>query len=1006
MARELTFGNPTDTDHAAETAYITNWASVDEGGGSDNNTTAIAIGDDVSNDRLHGFIQIQMPEKPFEDANMEITNAELRLRSSNSGSPTAITVFLVNYPAGVLDYDNMSWTNYSSSATWQTSGATGETDVDKSTNYGLGNNGKIVVGTLANNTHTSLPLTGLVTSKKIDWGKTVDLSLQYTANSDSGIDTYNIPSPSYSTNVNHRPYVIITYKNNVPTPPVISVTSQKNGIDAFVNVTNEVNDADLTKLITCWNNGTSVAVTNNPNDVTDTGIKQFDSTNTTHLDAGALATENSAFSFAVFSCDDDVDNPTTSAGATISNVVTIKRPDVSSAVLFTDSACTSAISAGSDNVSIGEELYLKVVGTGGDFGGKCGAVLVNWDSGASDADDKYNRYEFTSSDTTSTNQVTIKHQFSKEGAFAVKVQVEDPRGFRSDKTALTGEPVDVGATAPVAVLKSSKTRVLNAKFADQDSAVLLTGSGSYAMGSNRKIKRFEYKYDAEKSVSISTHPTVVTSYTLDNDNTVFDRSSSKIAIADFEYGVNVETTVVKVYGLISKAADGSNVVDTDDTFSHYEYGVASISPHNGGNFAGRYGTSSSEFFKTVEIIVGTSVDIHDTTLRYTLAATTKLDSGTDLDESSNINSTVTNFTVDDGSKFSVGDEIQLNDEVMLITKIDANELYVHRGWAETTPGNHDDGLDIFITNRKINTNLRFVDSDTQASATAKQLQFGGLTFYQANDASGCTFTASSNTITVVNASTSASTGALGAVDTNDWFKMGFRVGDTISVGSTANNGTDAVPVTHVIRDISDTSGGAVKYDVITVDSISTDETVAAKIFKSDKFLSPLSIAIFDGGGIGEVTKIQMHAFDDSSFIGSDTSTSVDILTVEPTVLDLDSLADFAIGNYNITRQGGLNPQMPLGTRRYPVGNTRISLGIPQLVMDARILSQDTYRQIYNLIEGDTYDYVFFDSTKVDSNSAFRQLKLQLISGNIVKSPEYAGQYTANLTFSIIGEEVQ
>jgi len=257
------------------------------------------------------------------------------------------------------------------------------------------------------------------------------------------------------------------------------LTTLKNGIDAFVNVTNEVNDADLTKLITCWNNGTSVAVTNNPNDVTDTGIKQFDSTNTTHLDAGALATENSAFSFAVFSCDDDVDNPTTSAGATISNVVTIKRPDVSSAVLFTDSACTSAISAGSDNVSIGEELYLKVVGTGGDFGGKCGAVLVNWDSGASDADDKYNRYEFTSSDTTSTNQVTIKHQFSKEGAFAVKVQVEDPRGFRSDKTALTGEPVDVGATAPVAVLKSSKTRVLNAKFADQDSAVLLTGSGSY-----------------------------------------------------------------------------------------------------------------------------------------------------------------------------------------------------------------------------------------------------------------------------------------------------------------------------------------------------------------------------------------------------------------------------------------------------------------------------------------------------------------------------------------------
>ena len=1006
MAREIVFGNPSDTDHAAETAYITQWGAAESAGFTDFNDQAFSIGDDVQNDTHHGFLRIEMPEKPFEDANMEITNVELRLHSENTGTPTALTLFLINYPAGVLDYDNMSWTNYSSSGTWEGAGATGETDIDKSTNYGLGNNGKIVVGTLAHNTHTSLPLTGLVRTKKLDWGKTIDLVFHYTANSDGGIDFYNLTSPTYAADVNERPYVKITYKNNVPTPPVISVTPQKNGIDAFVNVTNEVNDADLTKLITCWNNGTSVAVTNNPNDVTDTGIKQFDSTNTTHLDAGALATENSAFSFAVFSCDDDVDNPTTNAGATKSNVVTIKRPDVSSAVLFTDSACTSAIGAGSDNVSIGEELYLKVVGTGGDFGGKCGAVLVNWDSGASDADDKYNRYEFTSSDTTSTNQVTIKHQFSKEGAFAVKVQVEDPRGFRSDKTALTGEAVDVGATAPVAVLKSSKTRVLNAKFADQDSAVLLTGSGSYAIGSNRKIKRFEYKYDAEKSVSISTHPTVVTSYTLDNDNTVFDRSSSKIAIADFEYGTNLGNTVVKVYGLISKAADGSNVVDTDDTFSHYEYGVASISPHNDANFAGKYGSSSSQFFKTVEIIVGTNVDVDDTTVRFTLAATTKLDSGTDLDESSNINSTVTNFTVDDGDKFSVGDEIQLNNEVMLITKIDNNELYVHRGWAETSAASHNDNLDIFITNRKINTNLRFVDSDTQGAATAKQLQFGGLTFYQANDASGCTFTASSNSITVVNASQSASTGALGAVDTNDWFKMGFRIGDTISVGSTVNNGTDAVPITHVIRDISDTSGGSVKYDVITVDSISTNETVAAKIFKSDKFLSPLSIAIFDGGGLGEVTNIQMHAFDDSSFIGSDSSTSVDILTVEPTVLDLDSLADFAIGNYNITRQGGLNPQMPLGTRRYPVGNTRISLGIPQLVMDARILSQDTYRQIYNLIEGDTYDYVFFDSTKVDSDSAFKQLKLQLISGNIVKNPEYAGQYTANLTFSIIGEEVQ
>ena len=120
-------------------------------------------------------------------------------------------------------------------------------------------------------------------------------------------------------------------------------------------------------------------------------------------------------------------------------------------------------------------------------------------------------------DTTSTNQVTIKHQFSKEGAFAVKVQVEDPRGFRSNKTALTGNAVNVGSTDPVAVIKCSKTKVLNAKYADQGSAVMLSGSGSYAIGSDRKIKRYEWGYDAEKSISDASHGTVVTAYATDNE---------------------------------------------------------------------------------------------------------------------------------------------------------------------------------------------------------------------------------------------------------------------------------------------------------------------------------------------------------------------------------------------------------------------------------------------------------------------------------------------------------
>lgn len=1005
---EYYLGNPSETDHAAETAYITKWGS-DESGSStpDFMDGGFTMGDDSGDDTHHGFFRIEMPERPFADKNMKITNVEAVWHSSNLNSPTTLTAYLINYSPSVLDYDNMSWENYRTGVTWETAGAKGDTDIDKSSDYGHGANGKIWVGTLSNNSFTYIPLTGLVEAKKLDWGKIVDIVFHYTANSDSGIDTYNVASPTYSTDVNNRPWIRITYENDLPTAPVISVTPQPNGIDAYVNILNDVNDGDLSKLITCWNNNTTVAVTNNPNDVTDTGIKQFDSTNTTHLDANSMATENSAYTFAVFSCDDEVDNPTANAGAVKSNAVTIKRPDVSSAILYTDSACTSALGSGADNVDIGEELYLKVIGTGGDFGGKCKAVLVNWDSATSDADSNYNRYEFTSTDTTSTNQVTIKHQFSKEGAFAVKVQVEDARGFRSDKTAITGNAVDVGATAPVAVIKCSKTKVLNAKFADQDSGVLLTGSGSYAIGSNRKIKRYEWIYDAEKSISDSTHPTVVTAYATDNDNTVFDKSSSKIALADFNYGDNLGATVVKVYGLVSKAADGSNVADTHDTFSHYEYSAASLSPYNGANYAGRYGTESSLYFKTVEIVVGTTVDADDNAgARYTLAATTALDSGTDVDEGSGVDASVTNFTVDDGSKFSVGDEIKIDSEVMLITKIATNELYVHRGWAHSTAATHGDNEDIYITNRKINTNIRLMDSDAVGSATSRQLGFGGHTYYEANNASGCTFTASANSITMVNNKYATSSGDTSGTSDVDWFRVGFRIGDTISVGSTTNNGTDTSPATHIIRDINDTAGGSVLYDVITVDDISSDETVAAKIFKSDNFLTPLSIAIFDGGGAGDVTSITMYAYDDSSFYGAASTASIEITTVEPNNLDLDGLEGIAIRDYNISRSGGISPEMPLGARRYPVGNTRVSLGLPQLTMNVRVLTQEGYRSIYNLIEGDSYDYVFFDTDQVDSSTAYRQLKLQFISGSIQKNPEHAGQYTANLAFSILGEEVE
>ena len=299
-----------------------------------------------------------------------------------------------------------------------------------------------------------------------------------------------------------------------------------------------------------------------------------------------------------------------------------------------------------------------------------------------------------------------------------------------------------------------------------------------------------------------------------------------------------------------------------------------------------------------------------------------------------------------------------------------------------------------------------MDSNAVGAALSRQLGFGGFTHYEANDSSGCTFTASANSITMVNNKYATSSGDTSGTSDVDWFRVGFRIGDTISVGSTANNGTDALPTTHTIRDISDTAGGSVLYDVIAVDSIGSNETVAAKIFKSDKYLSPLSIAIFDGGGTGEVTSITMYAYDDSSFYGTSSTSSVEIITVEPNTLDLDRLDGIVINNYSLARSGGTSSQMPLGARRYPVGNTRVSIGMPQLTMNLRMVTQEGYRTIYNLIEGDTYDYVFFDTDQVASSTAYRQLKLQMLSGSIKQSPDLAGQYIADLTFSVLGEEVE
>jgi hypothetical protein len=69
-------------------------------------------------------------------------------------------------------------------------------------------------------------------------------------------------------------------------------------------------------------------------------------------------------------------------------------------------------------------------------------------------------------------------------------------------------------------------------------------------------------------------------------------------------------------------------------------------------------------------------------------------SGCLLDEGSNITDSVTNFTTDDGDYFRAGDLIRLDNEIMEVTSISTDELYVIRAVGGSTAATHNDDVAI------------------------------------------------------------------------------------------------------------------------------------------------------------------------------------------------------------------------------------------------------------------------------------------------------------------------
>ena len=257
-----------------------------------------------------------------------------------------------------------------------------------------------------------------------------------------------------------------------------------------------------------------------------------------------------------------------------------------------------------------------------------------------------------------------------------------------------------------------------------------------------------------------------------------------------------------------------------------------------------------------------------------------------------------------------------------------------------------------------------------------------------------------STLNISNAETITAT----AGGEDKFIDNGARVGDTIFINTPEdadNNGIytlSGVTTTRldVNEDIDTTNTADTTADIITV----AGPTLPIASYESG--LTPTITCQVVSRKVGDYTTDEL----DNS---SEVTQTITIVSEVIHTLDLDSMVDsgdIAILNANLSRSGGLASRMPLGSRAYPISPTRTSLGLPTMAVSVRTLTQTGYRKIWNLIEGDRYEWSTIDSKKVDvPATAYKQLRLRLSNGNLNKDPTMSNQYVATLNFIVIGELV-
>ena len=244
---------------------------------------------------------------------------------------------------------------------------------------------------------------------------------------------------------------------------------------------------------------------------------------------------------------------------------------------------------------------------------------------------------------------------------------------------------------------------------------------------------------------------------------------------------------------------------------------------------------------------------------------------------------------------------------------------------------------------------------------------------------------------------------------------GFEVGDVVMIGGSLEDS-----VNNIFTKIT-----ALTATIMTVEDDLEDgdgSNANVKIFKAQG--PTLQVASYDESAPTFTHKIvpiniNQSAGNDIEKGGADATNNAPVSTEvtqqvifeseEYHTYDFDTEADarnISITSAQLSRRGGIAGVMPLGQGRYPISPTRTSLGLPTMTISVRAHTQAGYRKLWNLIQGDRYEWSTIDSKKVDSpDNSFRQLRLKIIDGTLNKDPSLANEYTATLNFLVIGELV-